>query len=250
MSTTLIAIIESGKFRREVLDRTDRIFLKRWAEGCAGDPIWSLIVADALALYGWEAKQQYLELIWYALDARRVAAQVKAGIDPILQKEKQEHARMLSLAEKAEDLARYFAEVLEFSGIAAFYQKNLELPVTPEQKRVYRVEPPFLRVKQLRDIHEREARLIRQRASWEPKPRTFISRKKGKREVVAFIYLMSQYMKDLCGKPHNRAVAMLADMAFGYGTESEDVRKILAARRHPEANLARSTPKKRPERAR
>jgi hypothetical protein len=243
MSTSLIAIIESGKFRREVLDRTDRIFLKRWAEGCAGDPIWSLIVADALALYGWEAKQQYLELIWYALDARRVAAQVKAGIDPILQKEKQEHARMLSLAEKAEDLARYFAEVLEFSGIAAFYQKNLELPVTPEQKRVYRVEPPFLRVKQLRDIHEREARLIRQRASWEPKPRTFISRKKGKREVVAFIYLMSQYMKDFCGKPHNRAVAMLADMAFGFGTESEDVRKILAGRgqtdRKPRAFNAR-----------
>jgi hypothetical protein len=234
MSTALIAIIESGKFRAEALDRTDRIFLKRWADGCAGDPIWSLIVADALALYGSEVKFQYSELIWYALDARRVAAQVKAGIDPIFEKEKQEQAKMLALAEKAEDLARYFAEVMEFSGIAEFYQKNLELPVTPEQRRVFRVEPPLMRVKQLRDIHEREAQLIRQLATWQPKPATFISRKKGKRELVAFVYLMSQYMKDLCGKPYNRAVAMLADMAFGFGTDSEDVRKILVqANRKP-----------------
>lgn len=231
MRTTLTVVIKSGKLGLEVLNRTDNIFLRRWAEGCAGDPIWSQVIADALALYGWDSEHLYSELIWYAIDARRVSAHVKVGFDPIILKEKQERERMLSLAKKAEDLARYFAEVRKFSGVAAFYHMNLDLPVTPEQKKVYRIEPSYLRAEQLREIHEREAQLIRQRAGPEPKPRTFISRKKGKRDVVAFISLMSLYMIDLCGKPHNRAVAMLADMAFGFGTESEDVRKILAARR-------------------
>ena len=108
-----------------------------------------------------------------------------------------------------------------------FFQRFLALPITPEQEAVLRIEPPLMRVRQLRQLHEREAMLLRQRAERVPKPTTFISREKSKRPVTAFIHLMTDYMGEICGKQHRRAVAMLASMIFDDLVDEEHVRKTL-----------------------
>jgi folylpolyglutamate synthase/dihydropteroate synthase len=134
----------------------------------------------------------------------------------------------LALAEKAEDLARYYREAEKYPGIAAFFQQFLVLPVTAEQEAVPRIESSLLRVQQMQKLHLDEARLLRQRARREPKPVTFISREKNKRSTNAFIHLMTELIDQHCGKRHNRAVAMLASMAFDRPLDNEDVRKALA----------------------
>jgi hypothetical protein len=166
-------------------------------------------------------------LIWYALQARRIAESVKHGDDPIMREEEKKRAQLLALAEKADDLARYYQEAEKYSGIAMLIQRFLVLPVLPEQEAVPRFEPPFLRVQQLRELHEREAKFLRQQAGRAPKPITFISRTKRKRRITAFIHLMTDYMDDFCGNQHRRAVAMLASMAFNSLVDNEDVRKAL-----------------------
>ncbi len=143
-------------------------------------------------------------------------------------RESQEHrAWLLALAEKAADLARYYQWAEKYSGIAMGIQQVLELPVLPEQAAVPRYEPPYLRVQQLRELHEREAQFLRQSAGRPPKPTTFISREKGKRHITAFIHLMTSYMDSICGKGYRRAVAMRASMAFNCLVDEEDVRKSL-----------------------
>src|SRR5208282_4150103 len=130
-------------------------------------------------------------IIWYALDARRIAEGVEGGNDPLLQDKQKRRVELLALADKADDLARFYQEEEKYSGIADFFQRFMALPVMPEQEAVPRVEPPFLRMQ-----HEREAKLLRQLAGREPKPTTFISREKGKRAVTAFIHLMANYMDE------------------------------------------------------
>jgi hypothetical protein len=166
-------------------------------------------------------------LIWYALDAWRVALSVKAGFDPILEEERKDRAELLALADKADDLARYFERAEKYPGIAMFFHRFLRLPVTPEQEAVYRVEPGLLRVQQLQILHKEEARLLRERAASEPKAVTFISRNKAKREVNAFIHLMTGYLQAFCGKEHRTAVATLVSVAFGQTIDNDDVRKAL-----------------------
>ena len=98
-----------------------------------------------------------------------------------------------------------------------------------------RLEPPFLRIQQLRELHEREAQLLRQRAGREPRPMIHISRQDrgkgrgGVRQVRAFIELMTYFMEDeICGKRHPYAVALLTDMAFpGHDVDAEYVRTTL-----------------------
>jgi hypothetical protein len=156
-----------------------------------------------------------------------IAESVKSGDDPILRERQKQRAELLALAEKADDLAQYFQETEKYSGIAMFFQRFLVLPVQPEQEAVPRVEPPFLRVQQLRELHQREAQLLRQLAARVPKPTTFISREKGKRHVTAFIHLMTDYMDEICGKQHRHAVALLASMACKDQVDDEDVRNTL-----------------------
>jgi hypothetical protein len=228
MRTALVGVLRRGKPLDDTLDPSDRGFLELWVEGYADDPVWAVIVADARALGCWPTKNLYSQLVWYVLDARRLSLNVKEGIASLLQREQKERERILSLADMADNLALYFEEVAKFSGIAAFFQRNLTLPVTPEQAKVFRVEPPLFRVKQLRDLHKREAELLRKRAGSEPKPRIFVSRKRKNRDLVAFIHLMSNCLRDFCGDEHRGAVALLADLAFGKGTVKEDVRKTLA----------------------
>jgi hypothetical protein len=228
MKTTLVAVIKNGKLRNDNLSRAEGAFLKRWAESSADDPIWAKIVADARALNGWQIKQLYLELIWYAREARRVAISVKdEGVDPILRAERQERATLLALADKAADLAQYFVEAEKHLGTAEFFHSNLTLPVAPEQEAVVRIESVFRRVQQLQYIHKRLAQLLRNRAGREPKPRTFISRDRRKRDINAFVHLMTLYMEDFCGKRYGSAIGLLASDAFNTLVDAEDVRKTL-----------------------
>jgi hypothetical protein len=227
MSTTLIAVLKCGRLLRDHLGSTERTFLKRWVEGWADDPIWAEIVADASALGCWPKKTLNSQLIWYALDAKRISVSVKSGVDPIFLEEQQQRAKLLALADNADELARYFVDAEKHIGIAEFFHLNLSLPVTREQEAVPRTESVFLRVQQLRTLHEKEALLLRKRAGREPKPRTFMSRNKSKLEVNAFIHSMIRYIEDFCGKRSNEAVAVLASIAFNSTIDAEQVRLTL-----------------------
>ena len=227
MKNKLVAVLKGDKFADDKLDAADRAYLRRWADNCADDPIWEEIVADARAYGVLPHNSMHSTVIWYALSARRLAESMKAGDDPIWRESQEQRAELLALAEKADDLARYYQKAEKYSGIAMFIQQFLVLPVMPEQEKVPRIEPPFLRVKQLQELHEREAQLLRRLAGKAPKPTTFISREKGKRHITAFIHLMTDYMHEICGKQHRHAVAMLASMAFNSLVDSEDVRKTL-----------------------
>jgi hypothetical protein len=227
MKIALVAILKGNKHLGEKLDAADRAYLLRWAENCADDPIWEEVIADARAHGVWPHETMYSAVIHYAILARRYAESVRGGVDPFFREREIERTELLALAKKADDLARYFRTVEKYSGIAMFFQRFMDLPVMPEQEAVPRIEPPLLRVQQLQKIHQREAQLLRQRAQREPKPTTFVSKKKAKRHIIAFIYLMTDYMDELCGKQHRRAVAMLASMAFNSLVDSEDVRKAL-----------------------
>lgn len=223
----LVAILKGDTFKREKLDAADRAFLKTWADHCADDPIWEEIVADARKLDYWPPASLHSTVIWFALQARRIAVSVKGGYDPFVRERQKQRAELLALAEKADDLARYFHDVEKHPGIAMFFQRFLELPATPEQEAVPRVEPPFMRARQLRELHEREAKLLRERANKVPKPTTFISRERSKRHVTAFIHLMTDYMEEICGKRHRHAVALLANIVAPDQVSDEDVRKTL-----------------------
>jgi hypothetical protein len=227
MKIKLVAVLKGDKFLGEELDAADRVFLRRWANNCADDPIWEEIIADARATGLWPNQSMHSSVIDYAILARRYAESVKGGDDPFFRERQNQRVELLTLADKADDLARYFQEVEKYSGIANFFQRFLVWPVTPEQEAVRRIESSSLRVRQLRDIHQQEARLLRQRASRAPKPTTFISREKAKRHITAFIHLMTDYIDEFCGKQHRRAVALLASMAFNSLVDNEDVRKAL-----------------------
>jgi hypothetical protein len=234
MKNKLVAILKDDKFRYfhltddcDRLDAADRAFLSRWVEDCANDPIWEEIVADAREYDAEPHNAIHSTLIVRALQARRYAERVRAGYDPILRERQKERARLLELAEKSDDLARYYQEIEKYSGIAGFFQRFLEWSVQPEHEAVPRTESPSLRVQQLRGLHEREAQLLRQRAKREPKPTTFISRKKRKRHIMAFIHMMSVAIDETCGKQHRHAVAILTNVAFNSSVGTQDVRKAL-----------------------
>jgi hypothetical protein len=135
---------------------------------------------------------------------------------------------LLELADKADDLAKYYAEAEKFDGIAMFFARFLK-PVA-----------------ELRNWHEQEAVLLRQRAGREPKPTTFISRQSGgknkrrnSRKYNAFMFLMPDQMRDICGKPHYDAVATMTNIAFsGAMVTADDVRNACRSttrRRRPKS---------------
>jgi hypothetical protein len=226
MKATLIGVLKSGKLLRENLGSAERTFLKRWADGYwVDDPVWAEIVADARALGGSPAKTLNSELIWFALDARRFSKSVKSGLDPIFQEQQQRHAELHTLADKADDLARYFKGAEKYIGVAEFFHLNLRLPVTPEQEAAPRLESVFLRVQQLRQLHEQEVLLLRKLAGRRPK--RFISQQKGNLEFNAFVHKMTQYMEDFTGNQNREGVAVLASIAFNSTIVKEQVRLAL-----------------------
>src|SRR5262245_16293325 len=72
-------------YRRRTLTPTDRENLDRWlADGNAADPIWRKIAVDARARGIWPAHAIERTIIFYALEARRIAEAVGGGDDPWL----------------------------------------------------------------------------------------------------------------------------------------------------------------------
>jgi hypothetical protein len=234
MKRTLAEALKGDEFKGERIDKAARRFLQNWADSCADDPIWQKIASQARDSGLEPYRSVHSTLVFRALECRRYAVSVKGGVDTFFVERKKERARLLSLAQKAEDLAAYFEEVEKYPGTAMFFQRFLDVPVLPEQERVPRIESPLWRVQQVRLVHQNEAQVLRQLAAREPRPTTFVSRK-GKRHVPAFIHLMTEAIIETCGKQHNAAVALLANMAFDLAFDQDDVRKSLA----PSTQVAR-----------
>ena len=222
MKSELVAILNGDKSVGEPLDASDRAYLHRWTTYYADDPVWEEVINDVRAFDLWPHDSLYSTVIGYALHVRRLAEGMKFGGDPYLREKQARRARHLALAEKAEDLARYFEDAEKYSGVAMFWQRFLKP------------------VEQLRELHERAAQLLRQLAGREPQPMIQISRQdrgkgaaEGLRQVRAFIELMTLFMKDeICGKEHRYAVALLTDIAFpGHDVDTEYVRETLRHRR-------------------
>src|SRR5262249_8312922 len=176
----------------------DKLILNKWLSSeAAKDYIPDEIVAHPITRR---------DIIAYALDASRIAEAAGHGDDPIRRERKQQRDELLSLSKKSEDLAAHFRFVEQYSGIASFYQRF------------------FLPVRSLWMFHEYEAKLLRQRASREPGPTTFISRQTGggktkkkrkqSRIYNAFVVFMVMRMNDEFDKPYYRVVATLTKMVF------------------------------------
>ena len=235
MKSELVAILNGDKSVGEPLGASDRTYLRRWIKYYADYPVWEEVINDVRAFDLWPHDSLYSTVIWHALHVRRLAEGMKFGDDPYLRENQARRATHLALAEKADDLGRYFEKAEKYSGVAIFWQQFLKP------------------LEQLRELHEREAQLLRRLAGREPQPMIQISRqdlekgaakrlrqikgsrqvKKGLREVRAFIELMTLFMTDeICGKEHRYAVALLTDIAFpGRDVDTEYVRKTLQYRK-------------------
>jgi hypothetical protein len=223
----ILTVLDDNKCGDFELDSSERSFLRMLSEEFGDDPIWKTVIRSARARGLVPVHSEAESIVWYALRARRLALSLKAG--DLMQRDRIEHRnRLLSLAKKADDLARYYHEVEQYSGIAGYIHRFLRLPVTPEQEAVPRIEHTSLRVKQLQFIHEREAEMLREMASDPPGPTTFISQQTRKRSVVGFIHLAAEFMKEFTGQEHRSAIALLASAAFNSVLDNEDVRKALA----------------------
>jgi hypothetical protein len=227
MKLELISVLKADMVSGQKLDPADRVFLRRRAKDYADERVWNEVVVKARTFGRFPEETMYAMLIDYVLLARRFAENAKYGYDPIFRERQAQRARLLELAQKADDLARYFQEVQKYSGVASFFQRFLALPVTLEQERVRRNEPSNLRAQQLANINLQLAQLLRQRAGRAPQPTAFISRKKAKRDLTAFIHLMADYMVEMCGSQMRHALSILASMAFNCSVVDEDVRKTL-----------------------
>lgn len=217
MSSTLKAVLAKLSSDPE-LSQADKDHLKRWA--AYGDDIsWGKIETDAEAQGLFPSGSAHETVIRDSLTARQIAERVNLGDDPVLQEKKQQRDLLLALADKAEALAKYYAQAEKFSGIAMFYQRFLK-PVS-----------------ELQDLHKQEANLLRQRAGREPAPTTFISRQSGgrgrrfhSRKYNAFMFLMADHMIELCGKPHYDAVSNITNIAFlKADVTTDDVRNACRA---------------------
>jgi hypothetical protein len=227
LKEALSAILARNQCGDIELDPSERAFLRRWSEEFAGDPSWDILVESVRSHGSVPAHTQFDSLIWYALRARRIAISLNAG-DLNKRKSIEQRNRLLGLAEKADELARYYHEVEKFSGVAGYIHEFLRLPLTPEQEAVPRIEHSSLRVKQLQFIHKREAEMLRELAGDPPRPTTFLSREARKRSLTGFIHLAAEFMKEFSGKEHRSAIALLASAAFDDTVDNEEVRKALA----------------------
>jgi hypothetical protein len=218
MSTALQKVLSKVRLDPE-LGPADHEHLTRWTSN--GDDLpWKKIEADAKAFGIIPSGSARETVIRYSLMTRRIAEDAGRAKDPILQERKQQRDLLLTLAENADALAKYFTDVEKFSGIAMFFAR-------------------FLRpVAELQDFHRKEAALLRQRAGKEPTPTTFISRQRGgkkrlnSRKYNAFMYLMAEQMTEICGKPHYSAVSDITNIAFlKAAVTADDVRNACRAPR-------------------
>jgi hypothetical protein len=227
---------------KDLSDR-DRAHLSRWARSDYCDnPIWERLAAAARARGMLPRNTEYVNLIGEALLARRHAESVASGIDFELRERQKQRGRHLQLAKAADELATYYEEAEAYSGIAMYFMRFL-MPLS-----------------ELREIHRKEAMLLRQRVGREPKPAARVSRqdrskprdeakrRKGLRKIRAFVDLANSLLTFwYFDKPDHEALALLTEIAFpDADVGREDVRQALRpTTRAQRANAARALkPKK------
>jgi hypothetical protein len=200
------------------LTEADHAHLARWgADGYPEDPLWEKLATDAQARGMLPPNTIYRDIIGEALIMRRHAESVSSGTDFELRERQRRREHLLELAKKADDLAEYYKWAAEYSGIASYFMRFLK-PVS-----------------ELQELHEKEAKLLRQRAGRQPKPAARVSRqdrskgRKGLRKIIAFIDLSDCFLRDwLSEKPDYEAVAVLTEIAFpDHDINAEYVRQVL-----------------------
>jgi hypothetical protein len=220
----LIEVLRTG-----YLSAAEKVLIKKWMNSeAANDFIPDKVVADPIIRK---------DIISYALHARQIAEAASHGDDLLRRVRQQQRGELLALAKKSEDLAAYFRSVEQYSGIAMFYQRF------------------FLPARSLWMLHEYAAKLLRQRASREPPPTTFLSRQTGggktrrkrarSRMYNAFIMFMIMRLKEEFDKPYYGVVATLTNMVFPEAAmSSQDVE---ATWRRGRAYMRRNTRALKPE---
>jgi hypothetical protein len=158
-----------------------------------------------------------------ALRARRTANDLKHGVDSISQHAQGEIAELQQLAQKADDLGRFCRGPKKWD-LASLMSPQVRLGPLIAQHGL-------MQLRQLADLHDREARLFRQFAAKEVdrdrvrRSRYRVSREKEVRDRIAFMHLMAADLREVCGKPHYDAVAAITNIAFpGANVTSEHVR--------------------------
>jgi hypothetical protein len=202
--------------KRRDCNEADRKHLKRWLKNIelvGADPQWSALEARAISC-GMAKEHIYVDFVAYALDARNVAEHAESDRDPVWEERQRQRDELLALADKTEELAKYFLREERYSGIATFFQRD------------------FLPVRSLWLFHIFEAKLLRRLAGREPRPSTFISRQSGgrnrrsnSRAINAFVSFMTDRMFDECGRVYRRVLVEMTNAAFPKADVSEsDVR--------------------------
>jgi hypothetical protein len=214
---------------RDALRVSDRKFLRNWIRDNADEKVWGKIIVAARRFQN-SNTFDHLNLIWYALRAKRMAEDVRLGDDP-LQRERQEtHKRRLELAKSAEVLSGFWQEAQAKS--AVLWQP---FPI------------PFEQVLQLQHLNEIQAKLLRQLAGTPPPPSTRISRQsRGKklcrtRECTAFMHSMAGHMLKVSGKPFFGAVTTLTNIAFPGADVSVDAVRFAVTQATTRAGRRRKT---------
>jgi hypothetical protein len=183
-------------------------FFERWIAQ-ADDPVFERLGADIMA-HGevdGDLRVIYGVLVSLARSARWTAQDVKTGIDPMQQRAQRERDGLLKLADKADDLAK-FCRGSGLTGLAYLMSPQVALDSLLRERDV-------MSLQQLGELHEREAKLLRQLASQDlQRTPTRISRERPRRETGAFMYLMVQHMRESSGNPHYDAVADMTNIAF------------------------------------
>jgi hypothetical protein len=191
----------------------DRAFITRWAAE-TDDRAFERLVTDLIEK-GEIGNDPYVisgTVISLARGAWHTATDVKHGVDSISQHAQSEIAELKELAQKADDLAK-FCHGSGKLDLASLMSLQVRLGPLITQQRM-------MPLQQLADLHDREARLLREFAAKEAerdrirRSRYRISRARRVREQIAFIHLMTAALRELCGKPHYEAVAILTNIAF------------------------------------
>jgi hypothetical protein len=177
--------------------------LRRWkADGHPDDPVWNKVAADVAKHGKVDVESIYRRVIDYALSAWSTAQR----LDHIKKQERKDRDELIELVPMAERLAKFFGGS-KYAGLGV-------LAILP---LLVQYDIPL---QQLSQLHAREAKLLRQLVSNEDKlarawpwpPR--ISRQRGKRQQIAFMLMMVDYMRALCRKPQYDAVALMTNIHF------------------------------------
>jgi hypothetical protein len=207
--------LPSLKAALEDVEKTDDLSpadcaqLREWAKWI-NDPVWGRVAVSAEAYNPRLVPRGsvFRTIIRYALTARRVADAADSGRDLFLEENEQWRRKLLELADKADELARFYQEVEQYSGIASSYQTAL-MPVG-----------------ELKQLHEQEAQLLRQHAGKEHRPTVRVSRRKRFRKQAAFSIFMVEQLRLHCGRPHYAAVEMMFNIAYPTADVVKDVRSF------------------------